>query len=286
MLGKTHARIAVAIAKKLNLRKEEGNLLEEGSIRPDSYVEFPHHRNKEDQILGSILDSRALFLNNDDEAFIKLGESCHFIADKWTLKPRNDIEHSKYESSIEFYNFKDDDQFSQKIANSNIPSKAKVYYEKLHAATKELLSCKDFSLKKALITDLVEKEKLDEKQSSFLFTYCDLTVFALKFVYTLPTGVAFSDFLPPEDFMPFPLISHIAWVTRENTDAEEYSTPAIDLNISLRLCLVASHFVLSRNDIMLPQQILDWNNLSLNWDEIIKENMENTIKQKEAQKKQ
>ena len=77
MLGKTHARIAVAIAKKLNLRKEEGNLLEEGSIRPDSYVEFPHHRNKEDQILGSILDSRALFLNNDDEAFIKLGEACH-----------------------------------------------------------------------------------------------------------------------------------------------------------------------------------------------------------------
>ena len=46
------------------------------------------------------------------------------------------------------------------------------------------------------------------------------------------------------------------------------------------------NLILSRNDIMLPQQILDWNNLSLNWDEIIKENMENTIKQKEAQKKQ
>lgn len=58
---------------------------------------------------------RALFLSNDDEAFVKLGEACHFIADKWTLKPRIDIKHFQYESDIEACSFQDDNHFTQEI---------------------------------------------------------------------------------------------------------------------------------------------------------------------------
>lgn len=67
MLGKTHARIAGEIAKKLKLKESEANLLGLGSTRPDSFEEFPHHKEKEGWTLAKIFDARALYLKGDDE---------------------------------------------------------------------------------------------------------------------------------------------------------------------------------------------------------------------------
>ena len=283
MFEKTHARIAREIARELKLSGEQSDLLESGSTRPDSYIEFPHHKGKEDVIFADIIDARALFLNNDDEAFVKLGEACHFIADKWTLKPRIDVKHFQYEDSIESCSFQDDSQFTQEIEQSVIPSKSKVYYKDLTNAIKELLVFKDFTVKKALITELVEKKEkeLRSKQESFLNTYFEKNM--AQVMQDLMSNLCETEDRRhtlreyPNECIPFPLISHLAWVSREGTEAEKYSTPAIDLNISLRLSLAASCFVLSKKDVTMPQKILNWNKLSTNWKEELNDNIDNSF---------
>ena len=286
MFEKTHARIAKEIARELELSKEQSDLLESGSTRPDSYIEFPHHKGKEDLIFADIIDARALFLNNDDEAFVKLGEACHFIADKWTLKPRIDVKHFQYEESIESCSFQDDDKFAQEIEQSVIPSKSKVYYKDLIGAIKELLVFRDFTVKKSLITELAEKkaEELSPKQVSFLNTCLKKdSALVMKYLMLSKYGAeekSHTKFTLREyinECIPFPLISHLAWVSREGTEAENYSTPAIDLNISLRLSLAASCFVLSKKDVTMPQKILNWNKLCTNWKEELNDNIDTSF---------
>jgi len=101
MLGKTHKAIARFTAQKLNLKKRETELLEIGSIRPDSWANFPHHKDKEYEIAVSIFDARKHFLQNDDECFHDLGIALHYIADRWTLRPRISEEHTEWERQID-----------------------------------------------------------------------------------------------------------------------------------------------------------------------------------------
>lgn len=61
MLERTHAKIAREIAKHFNLNKEESDLLESGCVRPDSFVAFPHHKEKDDLILADLIDARPFF---------------------------------------------------------------------------------------------------------------------------------------------------------------------------------------------------------------------------------
>ncbi len=124
MLEKTHARLVREIAERLSLDSGDANLLESGSVKPDSFIPFPHHKGKDDLILSNMFDSRALFLENDDEAFVKLGEVCHFLADKWTLRPRIDIKHLEWESEIESDSFENDERFLEGLRKTSIPSKA------------------------------------------------------------------------------------------------------------------------------------------------------------------
>jgi hypothetical protein len=259
MLEKTHARIAKEIAEKLKLDTNDANLLESGSVNPDSFIPFPHHKGKDELILSTMFDARALFLENDDEAFVKLGEACHFLADKWTLRPRVDIKHFEWESKIESCIFKNDVHFQIEIRESIIPSTAKTFYEKLLHATTELTTTQDSMPKKPLITDLIETENgalLEKKQYSFLKMVCPSIENKTTKLF---------------EFIPFPLISHIAWITREGTRADTYSTPSIDLNVSLRLCLAASLYVLLRNEkTVLPSKIMQWNTIPRNWKEVVK----------------
>lgn len=288
MLERTHVRIAQEITKKLCIDQEPGNLLESGSIRPDSYIEFPHHKEQENLILGDILDARALYLNNDDEAFVKLGEACHFIADKWTLRPRTDDKHFQWESKIETCEIQKDTQFAKELREAVIPSKAKEFYEKLLIAVEDLMTEQDFTQKKPAITELVEKqeERLEIAQSLFLLHYCPRMM-----GWGIFGGLEVAQKLPPRsELIPFPLVSHIAWITREGTGADTYSTPAIDLNISLRICMAACRFALSKSkDIFFQQRIMDWDDLPKNWREVlnkyIKDLNEQIIQKTEQEKK-
>src|SRR3989304_6960038 len=282
MLEKTHARIAREIAESLNLDSGDANLLESGSVKPDSFIPFPHHKGKDELILSNIFDARALFVENDDEAFVRLGEACHFLADKWTLRPRIDIKHLEWESEIESGSFENDEQFLEGLRKTSIPSKAKIFYEKLLAATTELTTAQDFMQTKPLITELIEAENgalLKEKQYLFLLMVCSSidadegALFKSRFIENEETKRRITNGSPEASgFIPFPLISHIAWITRESTRADTYSTPSIDLNVSLRLCLIASRYVLLRNEkTVLPSKIMQWNTLPGNWKKVVNE---------------
>ena len=52
MLGETYVKIAREISRALNLEEREASLLETGSVHPDSWANFPHHRDKEPWIVA------------------------------------------------------------------------------------------------------------------------------------------------------------------------------------------------------------------------------------------
>lgn len=101
MFGKTHTIIAMYIAQKLNLEKREGDLLAAGSVSPDSWMNFPHHKDKEFEIVFTILEARKHFLEDDDTCFHDLGIALHYIQDRWTLRPRISEKHTEWERLID-----------------------------------------------------------------------------------------------------------------------------------------------------------------------------------------
>jgi len=115
MLEATHRRIAREIAKTLGLSDREANLLETGSVGPDSWADFPHHKGKEREIAKSILEARRLYIQDDDECFACLGNALHYIADKWTLRPRLGDKHTRYEHQINSLPILDDKQLEEAI---------------------------------------------------------------------------------------------------------------------------------------------------------------------------
>ena len=123
MLEVTHRRFAKEIAKVLKLSKRESDLLEIGSIHPDSWADFPHHKGKEKEIAENILIARKFYLQNDDEYFFRLGVVLHYIADSWTLRPRISEKHTEWEKQIEKAPILDDSQLEEAIKNLTMPSK-------------------------------------------------------------------------------------------------------------------------------------------------------------------
>jgi hypothetical protein len=109
MLGITHQRIVREIAEKLRLGTRETGLFETGSVSPDNWADFPHHKGKRTETLENILGSRVLFLEGDDECYFQLGVALHYIQDRWTLRPRLSEKHTQWEVNIE----------SEKIINDN-----------------------------------------------------------------------------------------------------------------------------------------------------------------------
>jgi len=128
MLEATHRKIAKDIAKVLKLNERKANLLEIGSVNPDSWADFPHHFGKEDEISEAILKARRLFLEIDDECFSTLGNALHYIADRWTLRPRLGDKHTQWENAISFAQILDDQQLEEEIKKPCMPTKAEQAY--------------------------------------------------------------------------------------------------------------------------------------------------------------
>jgi len=126
----THRRIARKISEELKLGTREASLLEKGSIAPDIWADFPHHRGKEGEIKNNLLSAIELYFNGDDEAFHKLGVALHYVEDKWTLRPRTADKHTKYELEIERSKIVDNIQLSAMIKAANFPTKVEKAYLK------------------------------------------------------------------------------------------------------------------------------------------------------------
>ena len=266
MLENTHIRIAEEIAKELNLGKTETDLLKMGSTRPDSFEEFPHHHGKESLIFKKILDARALYLKGDDEAFVKLGEAMHYIADGWTLRPSVSEKHTQWEFEIDKCRIESDEEFRETISRANIPSKEKRFYLECIEVFKELYRRDDFTdlkpclfesdLQLFLLSEIDESEEDESEEAGYA-----------PYIVCYPGGR---------------LLPALIW--RNLGYQRKYSTPSIDLNIAFRVCLGISRLVLTR-DITLPKSkwSLDWNSLPLNWGKKSWEKWDNKKSEEERQ---
>jgi len=124
----THGRIAQKISQNLRLGKREAGLLEIGSLNPDSWADFPHHRGKTFEIISNILDARGLFLD-DDECYSSLGVALHYIQDRWTLRPRLKDKHTKWEVQINMGEILEDYQSLENVTKQTLlPTKAEKAY--------------------------------------------------------------------------------------------------------------------------------------------------------------
>jgi len=174
MLEQTHVRIATEIAKALGIEdKRKVGLMWVGSKSPDSWATFPHHEGKESEIVENILNARLLFLDGDDECFHKLGIALHYIQDAWTLRPRMQDKHTKWERQIEKSPLLDDRKLEDEINNSCMPTKDVQTY--LQFLEKLKLGCKgiaDYYKEKCREAGIAEEPKtvLGEFGTSVLLT--------------------------------------------------------------------------------------------------------------------
>ena len=142
MIEATHKKIADIISANLKLIDSERGLLRNGSVLPDYQHDFPHHTGKSQTIKTEIENARKLFLEKDDECYMRLGIALHYIQDGWTSKPRTGDKHTAWEQLIQeqserFWTgnarlctkawFK---SVENEVNNATIPSKTKVAYWK------------------------------------------------------------------------------------------------------------------------------------------------------------
>jgi hypothetical protein len=279
MLGETHAKLAREVAKELNLKESEAKLLEMGSKRPDSFEAFPHHKGKSRLILEKIIDARGLFLSGDDEAYVKLGEALHYIADGWTTRPRTSDAHTRWEVEINKCNIEKEPQFEKTILKSTIPTGSQEFYQGLSRSFDELYSIKDFKNTKGIpIRYKPDSDFVLDLNLSFgnelLTKYRKLARESKP-----PKGSwdekypSIIDMLTPpiheEDYLPGgELLSTLSCATHEGYSKFKYSTPAIDLDIAFKICLVISNLVLSKAIILPPPKLareITWNNIPVNY---------------------
>ena len=124
MLGTTHQRIAQNICNELGITdKRKIGLLLGGSTHPDKWMNFPHHFGKDKEIYLSIRQARDLFLQEDDESYHFLGIALHYIADRWTLRPRLSDKHTEWEKEIENNSIVEDSKLKQAISDASLPTK-------------------------------------------------------------------------------------------------------------------------------------------------------------------
>jgi len=167
----THQKIAGKISEELFLNKHEASLLEIGSITPDSWMNFPHHKDKELDILTHLFTSKELYLNNDDECYHHMGLAFHYIQDRWTLRQRSDSSHIEWERIIETVPFLNDVQFEEFIRKSTMPTKAVEAYlyllELFHNDSIPSLSSACFKMKEWGARDNEELVQFLSRKSSF-----------------------------------------------------------------------------------------------------------------------
>jgi len=102
MLLSTHKRIAKMIATELKMSPKEADYLEKGSIVPDYWKDYPHHRGKEHQIRKRICEARRLFLNNGKlESLFSLGVALHYVQDSWVSVSSSSVDHAWWEGQID-----------------------------------------------------------------------------------------------------------------------------------------------------------------------------------------
>jgi hypothetical protein len=121
MLGSTHTRIALRLSEELGITEKRNlGLIASGSTAPDSWANFPHHHGKDGEIVTDILMARQQFLQDNDECFYRLGIALHYIADKWTLKPRIADKHTEWEIAIDKMPIVNDAELAKAIEETSI----------------------------------------------------------------------------------------------------------------------------------------------------------------------
>jgi len=214
MIGETHRRIAKEIAKALNLNEREANLLEVGSVSPDSWADFPHHKGKDYEIIQGILKARRLFLQGDDECFSTLGNALHYIEDRWTMRPRLEDKHTRWEYMINSAPLLDDQQLEEQIKKTMFPTKAEQAYLVFLDA-----------LKKGVFHPSISEEKVVAHLLGYYETWVDVDgkwTRGFKGLGARVVGYALQD--------------------RPTT----WSSPILDFNIAYRICLEVARNVFSK----------------------------------------
>jgi hypothetical protein len=131
MIENTHRKIARKIAEELNLVEKDKRLLELGSIDPDNWGQWHHHREREQTILEKIFSARKKFLERDDECYYDLGVALHFLEDCWTLSSRSRDRHTKYEYELDKVKIMNFEQLISNVRSATIPEKAINTYSRL-----------------------------------------------------------------------------------------------------------------------------------------------------------
>ncbi len=155
LLGETHKKIARQIALVEKFGTREALLLESGSTAPDDWGNFPHHKEKNIEILQYLLQAKELYLAHDDESYYKLGVAFHYIQDKWTLSPRLKDKHTSWEMSINSQPFLDLPGFDILIKNPMkfnvvLPTRAEKEYQSLYKKLRTEILCGDLPIKGAI----------------------------------------------------------------------------------------------------------------------------------------
>jgi hypothetical protein len=95
---------------------------------PSSWADYPHHEDKDDDIVKYLLNARKFFEENDDECYFYLGVAFHYIEDRWTLRYPAPDKHAKYEREIKDSPFLDISQLRDDVIKSNFPTKVEKTY--------------------------------------------------------------------------------------------------------------------------------------------------------------
>lgn len=220
MLEETHRVITRLIAELLKLNEHEAGLLLIGSTSPDSWANFPHHKDKEHEIIEHILNARRLFSEGDDECFHELGIALHYIQDKWTLRPRISEKHTRWERAMnDSVVFTDDSKLEEFIKNETMPTKAIKAY-----------------------LGLLEKTKKGVKGSEI--EEYDLKQFAPFLLYVVSAK------LFPERTQHYLKVKVLRGIGAKVIDyavqdrPTGWSSPTLDVNFAFRICLEVARYVL------------------------------------------
>jgi len=228
MLEETHIKIAEKIGRELGLNNREVSLLKNGSTLPDYWGNFPHHHGKENEIKNGILFSRKLFLEGDDECFIELGKTLHYIQDRWTLRPRTSDKHTRWEkriNNVPFFNENEIAEIAEYIQEASIPSKA----------------IRDY-------LDFIQILKSIEEQSSESWLY----IFRKTDLFSRET----QEFFGGIGYGALASALKLALINRPST----WSTPLIDFVFAYKISLEVSRLVLLNVSDMHPKAY--WDNVN------------------------
>jgi hypothetical protein len=112
-------------------RKKYQHLLSNGSVAPDGWMDYPHHKEKEYEIISAIKEARQQYLDDDDECYHTLGVALHYIQDHITGAPKRNDLHADYEKSIDESEILSWDELHIKLDNATFPSKIIESYKNL-----------------------------------------------------------------------------------------------------------------------------------------------------------